>query len=235
MIDGMRNGICRKTLAFVLVLSCIAPYYAIGSERDPVALLQDYLRIDTTNPPGNEVLATNFLAAILSAEGIAYETAESAPGRVNLWARIDGGDKPGLLLLHHTDTVPADSAAWTTPPLGGELRDGYVYGRGALDMKSQGIMHLLTFIALHRSGRSLNRDVVFMATADEENGSAMGMGWMIANRPDAFRDIGLTNYRGRWRRCHQRTEVLRRGGSAEVPPMVSNRSNGHTGSRIHPS
>jgi acetylornithine deacetylase/succinyl-diaminopimelate desuccinylase-like protein len=188
----MRNGNRSKALPFVLLLSFMAPCYATDRARDPVALLQEYLRIDTVNPPGNEVLATNFLAGILSAEGIAYETAESAPGRVNLWARLEGGDKPGLLLLHHTDVVPADSGAWTVPPLGGELRDGYVYGRGALDMKSQGIMHLLTFIALHRSGRSLNRDVVFMATADEENGSAMGMGWMITNRPDAFRDIGFT-------------------------------------------
>lgn len=158
---------------------------------EPVAWLQQYLRIDTTNPPGNEADAVEFLAGILRSEGIRYRTAESAPGRSNLWARLEGGDQPALLLLHHSDVVTADAEYWDVDPFAGELRDGYVYGRGALDMKSQGVVHLATFLALHRDDVPLNRDVIFMATADEEAGSAMGMGWMLENRPQAFADVGL--------------------------------------------
>jgi len=177
-----------KILSILFLFACI-PVYA---EHDAADLLQQYIRIDTTNPPGNEARAVNFLAGILQSEGIPYETAESAPGRMNLWARLEGGDAPGLLLLHHSDVVSADATAWDVPPLSGEIVDGYLYGRGALDMKSQGIMHLMTFIALHRAGRPLNRDVMFMATADEEAGSAFGMGWLVENRPDVFEGIGLT-------------------------------------------
>ena len=178
------------------LLAVFTPCYPSDTTLDPALLLQTYLRIDSTNPPGNEVRATNFLADILKAEGIDYETAEAAPGRVNLWARIKGGSEPGLLLLNHTDVVPADPDAWVAPPLGGEIRDGYIYGRGALDMKSQAIMQLLTFIALHKSAQPLNRDVVFMATADEENGSANGMGWLAANRPEVFEGIGFAMTEG---------------------------------------
>jgi len=158
---------------------------------ETVAWLQDYLRIDTTNPPGNEANAVEFLAAILKAEGIRYKTAQSAPGRKNLWARLEGGDEPALLLLHHSDVVVADVAYWDTDPFAGEIRDSQIYGRGALDMKSHGVVHLATFLALHRDGVPLNRDVVFMATADEEAGSRLGMGWMMANRPKAFTGVGL--------------------------------------------
>ena len=158
---------------------------------EAVAWLQEYLRIDTTNPPGNEAAAVEFLARILQAEGIRYSTAEPAPGRKSIWARLDGGDEPALLLLHHTDVVTADGEYWDADPFAAEIRDGYIYGRGALDMKSHGILHLATFLALHRAAVPLNRDVVFMATADEEAGSAMGMGWMVRNRPKAFAGVGL--------------------------------------------
>ena len=115
----------------VLMLVIVAPALSAQS----VELLQEYLRVDTTNPPGNESRAVEFFARILEAEGIPYETAESAPGRGNIWARLEGGSEPALLLLHHTDVVPADAAYWDVPPLSGEIRDGYVYGRGALDTK----------------------------------------------------------------------------------------------------
>jgi acetylornithine deacetylase/succinyl-diaminopimelate desuccinylase-like protein len=117
-----------------------------------VELLQEYLRVDTTNPPGNESRAVEFFARILDREGIPYETAESAPGRGNIWARLEGGSEPALLLLHHSDVVPADPAFWDMPPLSGEIRDGHVYGRGALDTKTLGILHLQAFLALHRAG-----------------------------------------------------------------------------------
>jgi len=158
---------------------------------ESVAWLQEYLQIDTTNPPGNEMRAVDFFARIFKAEGIEYQVAESAPGRGNIWARLEGGDEPAILLLHHSDVVTADREFWDVDPLAGEIRDGHLYGRGALDMKSHGIVHLAAFLALHRDGVALDRDVVFMATADEEAGSRMGMGWMVRNRPKAFAGVGL--------------------------------------------
>ena len=155
-----------------------------------VAWLQEYIRIDTVNPPGNEIAGARFVAAIFEAEGIPYEIVESAPGRGNIWARLNGGDAPGLVLLHHIDVVPADPNYWTTDPLSGEIRDGMVYGRGALDTKSLGIVHLAAFVSLHRSGVELDRDVIFMATADEEAGGFFGVGWLVENRPELFADVG---------------------------------------------
>jgi acetylornithine deacetylase/succinyl-diaminopimelate desuccinylase-like protein len=160
-------------------------------QDEAVGWLQEYLRINTVNPPGNETAGAEFFARLFEAEGIAYEMAESAPGRGNIWARLEGGDEPGLLLLHHIDVVPADDRFWTTDPLSGDVRDGYVYGRGALDTKTGGILHLATFLALHRSGTPLNRDVVFMATADEEAGGFFGAGWLVENRPEIFDGIGF--------------------------------------------
>jgi len=166
-----------------------------GAERDAehpaVTMLRDYLRVDTRNPPGNESAATAFLGAILAAEGIPFETVEPVDGRGNLWATLKGGDAPALLLLHHTDVVPANEAFWDMPAFEGVLRDGYIYGRGALDMKSQGILHLSAFLALHRAGKPLKRDVIFMATADEEAGSKLGMGWLIDHRPELFDKLGM--------------------------------------------
>ena len=160
-------------------------------EDEAVDWLQNYIQIDTINPPGNEYRAVDFLAEIFEAEGIEYQTAESAPGRGNIWARLEGGNEPGLILLQHSDVVPADEEFWTIPVLSGAIRDGVILGRGARDMKGLGTLQLATFIALHRSGMELNRDVVFLATADEEAGGLFGVGWLIENRPEIFEDIGI--------------------------------------------
>ncbi|MCZ6672783.1 MAG: M20/M25/M40 family metallo-hydrolase, partial [Verrucomicrobia bacterium] len=130
-------------------------------------------------------------ARIFEAEGIAYESAESAPGRGNIWARLKGGSEPTLVLLNHTDVVPADEEFWESDPLSGEIKDGYIYGRGALDMKGTGIAQLQAFLALHRSGKPLNRDVIWMGTADEEAGGFFGAGWLVENKPELFEDVGL--------------------------------------------
>ena len=160
-------------------------------EDEAVGWLQNYIQIDTINPPGNEYRAVDFLAEIFEAEGIEYQTAESAPGRGNIWARLEGGNEPGLILLQHSDVVPADEEFWTIPVLSGAIRDGVILGRGARDMKGLGTLQLATFIALHRSGVELNRDVVFLATADEEAGGMFGVGWLIENHPEIFEDIGI--------------------------------------------
>ncbi|MDG2278367.1 MAG: M20/M25/M40 family metallo-hydrolase [Pseudomonadales bacterium] len=179
---------------------------------DGVERLSKYLQIDTVNPPGNESRGVEFLAAILDEAGIAYETAESAPGRGNLWAKLEasGGNKePGLVLLHHIDVVPANRKYWSFEPLSGEVKDGFVYGRGAIDTKGLGIAQLQAFLALHASGKPLNRDVWLIATADEEAGGFFGAGWLIENRRELFSDVGyLLNEGGSARAFGDTTAVL---------------------------
>lgn len=160
-------------------------------QDESVQRAREYLRINTANPPGNEAEAMRWFARILAQEGIPFDTASPAPGRGNIWARLKGGNEPALLLLHHMDVVPADPRYWDVDPFSGELRNGDLYGRGALDTKLLGIAHLQAFIALHRFKVPLDRDVIFMATADEEAGGAFGAGWIVKNRPDAFRGTGF--------------------------------------------
>ena len=145
--------------------------------------MRRYLAIDTTNPPGNEQDGVAFLADVLNAEGIEVETAEAAPGRGNLQARLRGdGSRPGLLLHHHIDVVPADRRHWSVEPFGGGIERGFIYGRGALDMKSVGIVQLLAVVALKRAGAHLGGDVVLLATADEEDESEFGAEFVARHR-----------------------------------------------------
>jgi acetylornithine deacetylase/succinyl-diaminopimelate desuccinylase-like protein len=185
----------RAPAGLALALACLLTPPAAPAddalEEQAVAWLQDFVRIDTVNPPGNESRAVEFLGAILTAEGIPWRSAESATGRGNLWARLEGGDEPALILLQHTDVVPADPKYWTTDPLSGELRDGYIWGRGTLDMKGTGISQLASFIRLHRAGLPLNRDVVLVATADEEAGGLLGAGWLLEHHPEVFEGAGI--------------------------------------------
>jgi len=165
------------------------------SELDNVAeraagLLARYIAIDTTNPPGNEIEGANFLAGILEAEGIEARVFESEPRRGSLYARLPGtGTKKAVLLLSHIDVVPVDRDEWSHDPYAGSVVGGSLFGRGALDSKGVGIVELLAMIALKRSGRPLDRDVVLMATADEETGGRLGAGWMIENHFDLVRDV----------------------------------------------
>ena len=183
---------CVRCVCTVLIISTGMANRATGQAlttglpEQAIGWLQDYLRIDTINPPGNEVAGAAFLAGILEAEGIPVVTAESAPGRGNVWARLEGGDEPALILLHHIDVVPADARYWSTDPLSGERRAQYIYGRGALDTKALGIVQLAAFLELYRSGIALDRDVIYMATADEEAGGYMGVGWLVEEYPELF-------------------------------------------------
>ncbi|HJQ83359.1 MAG TPA: M20/M25/M40 family metallo-hydrolase [Candidatus Binatia bacterium] len=152
--------------------------------------LSDVLRIDTQNPPGGETAAANALARKLAADGITAEVFESAPGRGNLYARLPGtGAAKPIILLAHLDVVPADARAWRVPPFEGVRQHGYVYGRGALDAKGIAVVQLMTTIALRRSGQPLPRDVILLATADEETGGRAGAGWIVEHRADLLRDV----------------------------------------------
>jgi acetylornithine deacetylase/succinyl-diaminopimelate desuccinylase-like protein len=148
---------------------------------EAVGCLRDYIRIDTSNPPGNVAPAAAYLAKVLEKEGIATERLQSAPGpKVNLLARLPGsGRKRPLLLLNHTDTVPADRSRWQTDPFAAEIRLNRLWGRGTVDMKSTGIVHLMTMLLLKRNRVPLSRDVIFAATADEEVGGALGVGYLL--------------------------------------------------------
>lgn len=183
---------CAMGLSWIVcAFACAQGYENKSQATDPVELLRTYLQIDTTNPPGNELQAAKFFADIFEREGIPYEIIETAPGRANIYARLNGGEEPGLLLSHHTDVVPADAEQWDHPPFAAEVHNGYVYGRGALDNKCAGIFHLLAFLELHRAQKPLRRDVVFLAVADEEAGGEFGMGWLAEHRPDVFEGVGL--------------------------------------------
>jgi len=156
---------------------------ALGDET--VDLLRRYLMIDTTNPPGNEIAGVRFLAEVLARDGIESETIEAAPGRASLRARVAGdGSLGGIVLHHHIDVVYADRRYWTVDPFGGVIADGYLYGRGAIDMKSTGILQLAAMLALKRARVPLKRDLVFLATADEEAGSAHGAEFIAERRRD---------------------------------------------------
>ena len=152
---------------------------------EALEILLRYIRIDTSNPPGNEAPAARFLGSLIEAEGIACEYIETAPGREALVARLAGdGSRRALLLGNHLDVVPVEEEFWDVPPFEGVVRGGRVYGRGAVDMKGAGVMQLIALLLLRRQGVPLRRDVVFLATPDEEIGSVDGMRWICANRPD---------------------------------------------------
>jgi acetylornithine deacetylase/succinyl-diaminopimelate desuccinylase-like protein len=160
---------------------------------ESVRVLADYIRINTTNPPGNELAGARFLKQILDREGIEaviLDTAELKPsGRANLYARLRGnGSKRAIALVHHIDVVPADQRYWAQDPFAGAIKDGFLYGRGALDMKGEGIVHLMAMIALKRSGVPLTRDIVFIANTDEELGST-GAIVFVERHADLLRDI----------------------------------------------
>jgi len=158
-----------------------------------VRLLSEYIRIDTTNPPGNELQAARFLRDVLKKEGIESEildTAELGPGRANFYARLHGsGAKRAIALVHHMDVVPADKNALSVDPFAGLVKDGYIWGRGALDMKGYGIAQLMTLIALKRSGVTLARDLVLIANSDEELLGAKGAAVFVERHQDLLRDV----------------------------------------------
>jgi acetylornithine deacetylase/succinyl-diaminopimelate desuccinylase-like protein len=207
------------TARFYLVFLVLAGPPALANSYSEAApgRLQEYIRIDTINPPGNESRGVAYLAGILEAAGIDYETAESAPGRGNVWARLPGGKEPALVLLHHIDVVTANPDYWEHPPLSGDSQDGYIWGRGAIDTKGLGIAQLQAFLALHASDRPLNRDVIYMATADEEAGGFFGAGWLVKNRPELFDNVGYLINEGGSGRIVGSRQIFRIEVTQKVP------------------
>jgi acetylornithine deacetylase/succinyl-diaminopimelate desuccinylase-like protein len=154
-------------------------------QDEAVRLLRALIRFDTTNPPGNELLAAQFAADELRAAGYEPIVLESAPGRGNVVARLEGdGSERPLLLSGHLDVVAAEPEQWTQPPFEAAMADGFIWGRGALDMKNTVAAQLATMLAFKRAGVRLRRDLIFAATADEEAGGELGVKWLLDHHPD---------------------------------------------------
>jgi acetylornithine deacetylase/succinyl-diaminopimelate desuccinylase-like protein len=175
-----------------------------------VELLRALIRIRSVNPPGDEILAARYLDQVLADEGVPSTVVEPYPGRGSIVARLHGDGSGGdpLLLLSHLDVVPAEPAGWSHDPFGGDLADGYVWGRGALDMKGMVAMEAQVMRRLARTataaGRDpatdpvpgLRRDVIFCSAADEEAGGWRGANWIVENHPDWLRAAGALNEAG---------------------------------------
>ena len=171
-------------------------------EEEVTELLSNLISINTTNPPGNETEAAKYLAQSLEKEDFKCELFESAPGRGSVITRLKGaGEKPSLLLLSHLDVVAANPKEWSVDPFGGLVKDGFVWGRGALDMKSMTAMEVMVLKLLKRNGVKLKGDVILAATADEEKGGEAGAGWLVANHPEKI----VADY------------VLNEGGGQAIP------------------
>ena len=184
----------RRLLAALALAAIVS---AAAGAAAPLSLaaarLQAYLRLDTTNPPGNEGIAAAWLARELAGAGIAVERYVSGAGRVNLVARLRANATPtggAIALLHHMDVVRAGEG-WSVAPFGGEVRDGMLWGRGALDCKSLGIAHLEAMLALARSDLPRHRDLLLVAVADEEAGGGEGTAALWERHPGLFADVAL--------------------------------------------
>src|SRR5258708_6138149 len=196
-----------------------ADWRALGDEA--TALLSQSLRINTTNPPGNEIAAARWLADVLRRDGIEVRIFEPAPGKANLYARLagDGSARP-LILLNHMDVVLASPEYWTVQPFSGLLKDGYVWGRGALDMKGEGIAQLMTMLILKRAHVPLKRDIIFLATSDEEIGAGVGAAWFVERKADLIRDAEFLITEGGTTRANDRGGIDYFGvGTTEKSPF----------------
>ena len=192
----------RPPLALAALLSLILASTGRAQQRpidwnalstEAVNVLSEYIKVNTTDPPGNELQAARFLKRILDKEGIEsriLDTAELKPaGRANFYARLKGnGSKKAIALVHHMDVVPATPEFWSSDPFSGQIKDGYVWGRGTIDMKGEGIVQLMTMIAIKRSGLPLTRDIVFIGNADEELNST-GAFVFVDKHADLLKDV----------------------------------------------
>ena len=176
-------------------------------EQEITHFLSDLIRINTTNPPGNETKAAQFIAEYLAKDELKSEIIESAPGRGSVITRLKGsGEKPNLLLLSHLDVVAANPAEWSVDPFDGTVKDGYIYGRGAYDMKGMTAVEVLTLLLLKRNKVPLKGDIVLAATADEEKGGEEGAGYLLRNYKEKV-----------W--CQY---VLNEGGGLAIPQKKGN-------------
>lgn len=181
-------------------------------KREPISLLKDLIRIDTTNPPGGEAKLLCYLEDIFNKEGISYVHQETAPGRGNLlaWLEADEGNLAPLILLSHVDVVAARADQWRFPPFEAREEEGYIYGRGAVDTKQLTVMELAAFLELKKAGGRRKRPVYFLATSDEESGSEWGLRWFLEH------EITLNGQALRGRELFAGSDVISEGGGFPI-------------------
>ena len=169
-----------------------------AARSEVTEVLQGMIRFDTTNPPGNETPCLEYVAGVLRKDGIDSTILESKPTRGNLVARLKGsGSKPPFIMMGHVDVVPVEYDKWTKKPFGGDIIDGFVYGRGALDMKNIDAIQLEVMLLLHRERVPLARDIILMLNADEETSGRWGAQWMQEGHPELIRaSAGITELGG---------------------------------------
>jgi acetylornithine deacetylase/succinyl-diaminopimelate desuccinylase-like protein len=192
------TNISRLTL--FLILAIFIPLRcerATGAAHDPMDreaedALVSYLQIDTSNPPGNETAGAQFLQKLFAKEGIEARLVGSNPARQSIYARLNSGtSEKALLLLHHIDVVPVAMDEWSKPPFSGLRSGGYIWGRGALDIKSLGIAEAMAMIDLKRRHAALKRDIIFLGVADEELGGLHGCKELLDTHPELFANVGF--------------------------------------------
>ena len=195
--------------------------------------LAGLIRIDTTNPPGNEQAAAKYIAAILTKEGFTPELLDLTPGRSALVARLRSAAMPdpsrALLLVAHMDVVGVDKSKWTVDPFGAVIKDGYMYGRGSIDDKGMLTANLAAFIALKRSNARVNRDVIFLATTDEEQGGDASIKMLIAKYWDKFAAGFAINEGGRVVLNNGKVQYVAVQASEKVPVNVAVIARGPSG------
>ena len=195
--------------------------------------LADLIRINTTNPPGNELAAAKYVAGILQKEGIRNEVLEVAPGRGVVVGRLQAGPLPdaanALLLVAHLDVVGVDASKWTVDPFAAVVRDGYLYGRGSIDDKGMLAANLATIVALKRSAARLSRDIIFLATADEEQGGAASIKLVIEKYWDKIACAYAINEGGRVMLKDGKVQYVGIQTSEKVPYNVTVTATGTSG------
>ena len=184
-------------------------------------LMREYLRIDTSNPPGNELAAAEFFHRLFDQAGIQNTIYPYAPGRADIYAVIKGdGTLRPLVMLNHMDVVQADARSWRLPPFSGEILNGEMYGRGAQDMKDEGLLQAMVMLIAARQHLPLKRDLIFLATSDEEV-DGTGSAWMMENHPELVRDAEYPDY-GRWLESdYPRPRDSLRGGRGREGPLLA--------------
>jgi acetylornithine deacetylase/succinyl-diaminopimelate desuccinylase-like protein len=202
-------------------------------EIEAISWLQGFMRINTTNPPGNELVAAKYLADILQKNGIQSEIFESTPGRGILVARLAASavtdPSRALLLMGHLDVVGVDKTKWTVDPFGAVLKDGYIYGRGAIDDKSMTIANLAVFIAIKRSGMRLTRDIIFLSEGDEEAGGETGMKFAVEKHWDKIAAGYALNEGGHIELKDGKVQFVAIAASEKVPVNVDVIATGTSG------
>ena len=234
-----RQSFSRVLAGALVAASCLAqappqPQANLSKvEDDAILWLANLIRINTSNPPGNELAAAKYLAGVLEGEGIAAEVLESAPGRGIVVARLQAGPIPepsrALLLLAHTDVVGVQKEKWSVDPFGGIIKGGYLYGRGAIDDKGMVAANLAVLIALKRAGVRLNRDVIFLAEGDEETDGEFGMVFAIDKHWDKVASGFALNEGGRVILKSGKVEYVAVQATEKVPVNVEVIASGTSG------